>query len=183
MDFKVFKNEFTEEKLNELQIKKYIPLSEKIGIIDGLIENILINEDGLYKIDLGNYELYSVFVTIKYFTDLEFSLSEEEKYEYEVEDYDFIMENNIKQFIIDNVGSDYFKFKELLNKTLEQEVEQRNSLQSVIIKSVEKLVGTLNNLTDEKKMGKLVKQFEKVVGKNPELLSFLKNAKQLGVAK
>lgn len=173
--------------INKLEITPYLTLTEKELIINGTEEieaqgivNSIIkeNKNGLFYIDNFSYEMLLTYYLLNYYANVQF-----EGTEFTVEDYDWIHSNNVFSDVVEKVGKDYEKFVGMLDKSLNQEVEQRNSLQSVIIKSVDKFIGKLDELSNPKKLKALGKVYQDIVGKNPELLSLLENAKQLGVAK
>lgn len=183
MKFSVLKKGFTKDKLDKLKIDTYLDLSKKSFILQGLenekgmVENILKEENGgLWVIDRFIYEMQLTYIVCSWYSNLKIK-------EFTVSDYDFIISNGIFDYIVKQVYVDYIRFKTMLDNMLEDELQKRNSLEGIIVRSVDKLLVTLNDLTDDKKMEKMVEQFQKVVKDNPKLLEIVQSASKLGVAK
>lgn len=169
MKFEDLKNDI--KKIEELEITTYLSLATKQLLIEGvedkkgLLDNILVqNESGLWKIDFTLYEIYTTNQLCNWYLDIEFGDT------FTSEDYDFIKKNNIEV----KLTNDAYVFEEMLNKYLKQEIEQRNSLSNTLIRISDKFMAKLDDISDPKKMNKLMKTYEKIKETNPELLTLVK---------
>jgi hypothetical protein len=160
--------------LEQLEIKQYIPIDDKASIVSAIGEQMIVEEDGFASVDLGSKELFTTFAMAKYYGGIIFDLNEEEKNIYGADEYDFLHENGVIKYIEEQTD-DVWKFLQLLEDTLKNELEKRNSIASIAVRYLDKFMVKLDDLTDDKKMGKMVKQFEKAVSKNPVLLELLKD--------
>lgn len=166
----------------EIQLNKYIPLIDKMAIIDAIKDNMIDIEDGFATINIYNKELYMTFAISKYYGGIEYAEDENGIFVYGEDEYNFLQENGVIQFIEDNVN-DIWKFTQLLENALEQEIEKRNSLPSIVLKLGTQLISKLDEMSDPKKLKQLGKVMKDITDKNPMLLDLLKDANLKGVIK
>lgn len=177
--FEELKKTFSQDKLNDLEITKYLTLTQKNFIFEGteeetgLINSILKEENNLWFIDRYSYEVHLAHIILNWYGNVQFE-------QFSVDEYDFVQENGVLNFIINQVD-DYYKFTNMLDNILQDELEKRNSLEGIVARGLEKLMDKLDDLTDDKKMAKMVKQMKKAVDGNPQLLELLQLEKLQGV--
>ena len=178
--------------LADINIERYIGLATKMVMIEGfnytddngvelhakgIVERVLEEVDGVLKLNRYVYELNVMYEALKNYTDIDFEDSE-----FTMADYDMFITNGIWSFVSGN--SDFNVFYRLLDEAIAQKINGYNSLSSAIRQSVDKLLTTLNDLTDDKKMDNMLKTLNKAMKRNPELkecFSDFKDLKNAGV--
>ena len=166
-----------------VKVKKYVKLSQKIAVIEGfeteeddreivhingIVDDVIVEKDGIHKLDFMAFELHSMYHIIDLYTDIEIND------DFTIDDYDFIKENEICDFIMNSGNCDIYDFMDTLRGAINKELENRNSLSSVVNKALEKVTIALSDLTDSKKMNKMLKSLSKGLEKNPELKEYMK---------
>jgi len=156
------------EILEGVEIKPYLSTIEKKVIIDNIINgSVETDENSIIKINFFNKKLISDISLITNYTNLIFSDDNS------IEDYDFLSQYKILNYIIENIDNDELDFiYNMVEDELEQQIIIGNSLESVIAKGLNKLI---DKIPDEKSMNKLINNLPKVLNKiKPENLEILK---------
>lgn len=108
MKGKMLKGAQLEEFVSKtLEVKKYIGIKEKKKLVDSIVRDCVIYEDGVFKFD--EIEQYITFMmkTIAAYTNLEMSDDLEE-------DYDALCENNLLDVVVDTFKKEYEEVNILL---------------------------------------------------------------------
>lgn len=140
-----------------IEIKPYLSFVEKKivseSIINGSLEQ---NEDGLTICNYFNKKLLSDIAFISNFTNIEIG-------EEFLEDYDYLCEQGIIKYVLDNINVDDWDFIEgMVNRSIGQEIKISNSLESIITKGINKFTDKLPTDKELKSLSKsLVKDLNK----------------------
>ena len=156
------------EILEGVEIKSYLSTIEKKVIIDNIINGSVETDDNsIIKINFFNKKLISDISLITNYTNLIFSDDNS------IEDYDFLTQYKILNYIIENIDNDELDFiYNMVEDELEQQIKIGNSLESVIVNGLNKLI---DKIPDEKSMNKLISNLPKSINKiKPENLAVLK---------
>ena len=156
------------EILEGVEIKSYLSTIEKKVIIDNIINGSVETDDNsIIKINFFNKKLISDISLITNYTNLIFSDDNS------IDDYDFITQYKILNHIIKHIDSDELEFiYNMVEDELEQQIKIGNSLESVIVNGLNKLI---DKIPDEKSMNKLISNLPKSINKiKPENLAVLK---------
>ena len=154
------------EKIKEVKVKDYISITTKQmivfgysmddgthaeGIVDMCIEQ---RDDGMYYENIIEREIVSkLFLIQVYCENVEFN-------EIKVNEtmYDFYMTNGLYNYVVENIPNDeYWKFMELIEEGIYQELKIKNSLSAILNRGLNKLADIINNNLDPKKLNKLIK--------------------------
>ncbi len=156
------------ELVNEIQVKKYISITEKQMTINGfadddgnyypgIIDSCLEKKDGMYFINYFRKEmLVNLAIVQSYCDNVEFDEIENEN----MTMYDFYNISGILKKVIDNIPDlEYWKFTDFVDSTLQQELDVRNSVSAVLNRGIE----DVKIILEDKAM-----QFIKIVEKNTD---------------
>ncbi len=180
--FNELKENFNEEKLDELEITPYLKLSEKMFLLEGSedepgLVDIILKQDSytnLWYIDRFSYEIHLTYTILNWYANISFEDN------FTVDDYDWIQENSVYDFIVNKI-EDCWKFIDILNSKLEDEIEKRNSLSAVLNNGLKMLLVKIDEFSDPEKLKMLNKEIKKIVKDNPFLIDLVKDAKIKGV--
>jgi len=170
--FSELKENFTKEKLEELEVKTYLPLAEKMGIIDGIIDSLIIEDDGIFVLDVRMKELLLTYVVCKYYGQIEFEENEDGIIEFNDTEYDWIQENGVYDYLSTDVDYTFF---DIFYKRIEQELEKRNSVGAVLNRFSSKLIEKLNDIGDEEKMKSLMNLTDEALVRYPFIKDIIGN--------
>lgn len=93
--------------IKTLNVKNYISIKEKKDLIDNIIKDSVLYEDGMFKFnEIDKYIIFTMY-TINKYTDLELSDDIEN-------DYDVLCENNLLGLLIDSFSGEYHNISSLL---------------------------------------------------------------------
>lgn len=161
------------ELLNKtLEVKKYISIKEKRALIDDIINNCILYENGVYKFD--DIDKYIVFTmkTIAAYTNLELSADIED-------DYDELCRANLLNIVIETFAGEYENVNLLLQmkcdyilsgNTIE---EQFGKFLTGILDKVDGITEVLSNKIEDFDLNNLPVNMEDL-GKLMEFINSLK---------
>ena len=172
MKFEELKKDFTKEKLNELEIKTYLPLAEKMGIVDGVMDSLIINEDGYFVLDIYKKELLLTYILFAYYAQIEFEEDENGIIQFDDEEYDWIIENSVYDFITTKIDYNFF---DIFYRKIEQELEKRNSISAVLNRLGNKLINKLDELGDEEKLQGMMNLADEALVRFPFIADIVKS--------
>jgi hypothetical protein len=155
-----------------LEIKTYLPLAEKMGIIDGIIDSLIIEDDGIFVLDVRMKELLLTYVVCKYYGQIEFEENEDGIIEFNDTEYDWIQENGVYDYLSTDVDYTFF---DIFYKRIEQELEKRNSVGAVLNRFSSKLIEKLNDIGDEEKMKSLMNLTDEALVRYPFIKDIIGN--------
>lgn len=123
-----------------LEVKKYVGIKEKRSLIDDIINNCILYEDGIYKFD--DIDKYVVFTmkTIAFYTNLELSTDMEN-------DYDSLCESNLLNLIIETFAGEYENISLLLQMKCEY-ILSGNTIEAQVGKFLTGILDQVNDLSD-----------------------------------
>jgi len=151
-----------------ITIKPYLSHVEKKILCENIINASLDqDENGLVVADYFNRELTKNIGIIVNYTDIEMS-------EEFLEDYDFLCEQGIVDYILNNMNkSDRYFIKSMVSKGIEQEIKIGNSIESILAKNLQNLI---YKIPDEKFIKKLMNDIPKSINKiKPDNMAILKD--------
>jgi hypothetical protein len=127
------------ELKKELEMKFYIPIGDKINIVNSMADTLIVkNEEGYATYDgIARYIIFTTTV-IKLYTNLEFDIESLTAVDNKIElthlceQYDLLMENGWLFPILEMIGEDYKDFNSLLNMKWEERMNQLNSSEATI---------------------------------------------------
>ncbi len=137
--------------VKEIKVKQYLPLVDKMILIEGF-ENeterysgivddaIKQNNEGMYCIDYISKKIATVLGIIQKYAEIEFD-------DVEVDNllYDFCITSGIWNKVKSNIPeSEYFEIIGLIDDVIEQEIEIKNSVASVLNRRLNNLASVLN---------------------------------------
>jgi len=141
-----------------IEIKPYLSHIEKKIVCDNIISASLNqNENGLIICDFYNQKLTTDISIIVNYTNIE--ISEDEF----IEDYNYLCEQGIIKYVLNNMNKDEFNFiEDMVSANINQERKIGNSLESIIAKGINKLTDKLPTDKELKSLSKsLVKDLNK----------------------
>ena len=151
-----------------LEVKSYLPLVEKQLIVNKIIDScIIVDENGLSKIDFFYKYLTTQISLIVNYTSLEFS-------ENIIEDFDYLAEYIGIEWIIDKISPiEVCIIQELVDDELDQVVKINNSIESIAQKGIndlkviieEGITKIVEKLPNDKQIKSLSKSLIKDVNK------------------
>ncbi|MDD4804546.1 MAG: hypothetical protein PHN69_05160 [Candidatus Pacebacteria bacterium] len=160
-------------KLYEMQVLSYLPIAHKTLMINGgeevdgikevtgIIDDCIKEKNGMYYIDHFAKEVSFVLCVVMNYTDLEFD-EIELKEGYTI--YDFIMESRIWECVQKHIPEEEMrKIHNLLDESLYQELEIKNSLQGILSRNLIKFVDVVDKNMNPKEMKSLLKAVSKEV--------------------
>ena len=143
---------------NTIDIKQYVSYIEKKLLCIDILESCLItDENGLLSCDYFTKKLITDLKLVANYTDLEFT-------DEFIEDYDFLCEHGILDYIIKNIPDSELNFiDEMVGCELNQRIKISNSLESIVAKGMNKLIGKIPTDKELKSLSKsLIKDINKM---------------------
>lgn len=155
-----------------IETKKYLPIKQKKELIESIVNECVLYEDGVYKFDdIDKYICFTMRV-IEAYTNLELSNDLEE-------DYDMLCEASLLDLIINTFKKEYDEVNILLQMKCEY-ILTSNSLESQVgrfldsvLEKIDVLVNALSNKVDNFDMSNLPISSEDIT----KLLDFLNKQK------
>ena len=155
-----------------IEIKKYLPIKQKKELIESIVNECVLYEDGVYKFDdIDKYICFTMRV-IEAYTNLELSNDLEE-------DYDMLCEASLLDLIINTFKKEYDEVNILLQMKCEY-ILTSNSLESQVgrfldsvLEKIDVLVNALSNKVDNFDMSNLPISSEDIT----KLLDFINKQK------
>ena len=151
----------------DIEVKKYLPISTKQTIIETLLSDCLIYADnGTIECDYILRDVVLSLVYIFQYTNIEHEESEDEEndgsYINMLDVYDLFQEYGILEAIQNEIP---LKERHFISDILDRQIEQRlafeNSIEGIVSKGIDMLVGTVNNNTNPKELQKLIRTLSK----------------------
>jgi hypothetical protein len=151
----------------EINIKKYLPIVEKMVMIKGLkdgdinqngiVDESLEEHNGLLYVDYFKKEISIVCNLIQWYTDIEIDIVELENTH-----YDFYVTSGLWDYIKSNLNNEYKTNIELIDMSIEEELRKHNSMESIVNNN---LVNLINRIPTDKELKQLAKTLMKDVNK------------------
>jgi hypothetical protein len=144
----------SQEVAEQIQIKKYISVGEKSLFIKNIIEQSLSeNENGMSVCDYIQKNIAWDMNILLFYTDIE--LDGEDV----VSDYDFLVESGVMKVIKDIIPeSEKYLLSDILYEEINQKINISNSIESIVLKGVTKLVEVIDKNTNPKQLKNLIKE-------------------------
>lgn len=155
-----------------IETKKYLPIKQKKELIESIVNECVLYEDGVYKFDDIDKYICFIMRVIEAYTNLELSNDLEE-------DYDMLCEASLLDLIINTFKKEYDEVNILLQMKCEY-ILTSNSLESQIgrfldgiLEKIDVLANALSNKVDNFDMSNLPISGEDIT----KLLDFLNKQK------
>jgi hypothetical protein len=127
----------------ELELKQYIPFSDKRELCLSVINACCTKEGGLIKVDsVSRYILFTISVISKY-TVLEFSSDEE--YD-SIDEYDMLCEAGLLNPVLGLIGEEYGACNNMLNMMMDDVIANNNTIEAVLGHALDKVSDSLDYL-------------------------------------
>lgn len=132
-----------------LEIREYIPITEKRAIIEELIKKIITEEDLLTTYDSIVKYLVFTIATISVYTNLDATTPE---------DYDTLRETKLLFEILEKIKGhgDYEDFHNMFEMRFKDYMRDKNTLMGTVNKLLESLKSVMENF-DTEELGELLK--------------------------
>ena len=129
----------------QLEVKDYLSIKEKRNLIDDIVNASVLFENGVFKFDAIAKYVYFTMYTIAAYTNLELSDDIED-------DFDELSKAKLLPVIISSIQSEYDDINILLQMQCDSLLEN-NSIEVVVSKFLEDILGFLRNLESGLKTG------------------------------
>jgi hypothetical protein len=131
-----------------IEVKKYLSIKEKRALVEEIINNCILYEDGVYKFDEIDKYIAFTMKTIGTYTNIELSTNIED-------DYDVLCEAGLLNVIIESFGGEYDNVNLLLQMRTDYILSGNNieaqfgKFLAGILEKVDVLADTLSNKIDD----------------------------------
>ena len=138
---KMLKTAQLEESIaKKLEVKKYIGIKDKKALIESIVNECILFEDGVFKFDDIDKYICFTMRTIEAYTNLELSDDIEV-------DYDLLCENGLLNVVIDTFNGEYENVKILLQMKCDY-ILSDNSIEAQIGKFLSNISGKIDTFAD-----------------------------------
>lgn len=127
-----------------LEVKDYIPVIDKLRLVNNVLSECTEEEFGIIKVDSFKKYFQFTIAILQAHTNLEFSASGLDLYK----EYDMLCENGLLDPVIATFEDDYRKTNDILNMMYGDMIENNNNISNVVGSSVQKLSGSLSGLIE-----------------------------------
>ena len=124
----------------ELDIKEYLSIKRKKALIDNIINECILYENGVYKFDDTDKYIYFTMRTIETYTNLELSDDIED-------DYDLLCEAKLLNSIIETFTGEYENVKVLLQMKCDY-ILSSNTIESQLGRFLDSLLDKVDSVVD-----------------------------------
>lgn len=145
---KVAPNAVSEFLKKELEIKDYVPFSEKRELCQKVLKTCNTRDkSGLVKVDsVSRYIIFTLSVISEY-TNIEFSSGEDSKLD-PLDEYDMLCKNHLLNPILEVIGEEYAACNNMLNMMMTDIETNNNTVEAVLGHNLGKLVGSIDDFID-----------------------------------
>lgn len=166
-----------------IEVRKYLPINDKLNLVYKIIEMARENSEDLFKINYVYKEFFYEIEMIRAYSNIDFStidklansdkIEEQEKYGGKlIEFYDLLKEHGIIDYTLNLINTDE---KVFIKKCIEEQIQENhivnNSLGAILSKALDKLIERIPTDEAMKSVTKeLVDNLKKI---NPENLKLL----------
>ncbi len=159
-------------KLEELNIKTYLPLLNKKILVDNICTDLIeYDENGLAFVNEVQKKISISIAVLLNFCDIE--ILEEDNIDDVIETLDLLFETGKYSEIEEYIGDDLFELLCAVEAEIENIKLRNNSLESIVAKGLNKIINTLPN---DKQIKKLIAEVPKQLNKiKPEQLGLIKD--------
>ena len=127
--------------VDEFEIREYVPVGEKFGIVQQIADNIIKVDKGYAVIDRLQREINLYYLLISLYTNIEF-----EEVDFTDKDCDFLAMNKFKDYLRKITKNDSHDFERLFSDVLIDEVRRLNSGMSFDIDGTKDVLDQFKNL-------------------------------------
>jgi len=140
-----------------IQIKSWISFAKKQLICENVVDNCLEYDDDILLCNYFTKKLLLDMSLVTFYTNLEFSDDNS------LEEYDFLCENGIMKYIIEEIDrEEYWFITETIDEIVEQKIKIHNSIENMINKGINVLI---QKLPTNKELKSLIKSTIKDINK------------------
>lgn len=159
-------------KPEELEIKKYLPLLNKKILVDNICADIVeYDENGIAFVNEIQKKISIAIAVLLNYCDVE--ILEEDNMGDIIETLDLLFETGKYSEIEEYIGNDLDELKLAIETEIENIKLRNNSLESIVAKGLNKIINTLPN---DKQIKKLMAEIPKQINKiKPEQLGLIKD--------
>lgn len=125
-----------------LEVKEYIPVIDKLRLVNKVLAECTEEEFGIIKVDSFKKYFQFTIAVLQTYTNLEFSANGLDLYR----EYDMLCETGLLDVIISIFESDYRKTNDILNMMYGDMIENNNNVANVVGKSARVLSESLTGL-------------------------------------
>jgi len=144
-------------KIEELNIKSYLPLLHKRVVVNQILDDIIsYDENGLAFVDNTQKTITVSLSVLLNYCDIE--LSENPDTNDIIDVLDLLFENNTYEEIQNKIGNDVYDLLWLVDEEVENLKMKKNSLESIVAKGINAL---LLKIPSDKELAKLIKTASK----------------------
>lgn len=164
------KGELSIENLG-IEINKYLPILTKQALVNLVIENSTIEENGINKINHAIKQMTYELLLVRYYSNIDFSIIDkaEDSTQKLIEFYDLLKESGVIDYIISNIPKSEINF---LNGCLRKQVKQEENMNSSFVVVIGQFLNNLlDKIPDEKGMIEIAKQLQNIDTKKFEWLN------------
>ncbi|HHX70065.1 MAG TPA: hypothetical protein GX708_18705 [Gallicola sp.] len=156
----------------ELHIKTYLPLIHKKILVDNICTDLIeYDENGLAFVNEIQKKISISVAVLINFCDIE--ILEEDNMDDVIETLDLLFETGKYSEIEEYIGNDLDELKLAIETEIENIKLRNNSLESIVAKGLNKIINTLPN---DKQIKKLIAEIPKQINKiKPEQLGLIKD--------
>ncbi len=156
----------------QLEVKKYLPVLEKIELTSSVAKGCINREDGLFIVNHGAKEIAYKLSIIEKYSNL--TLPKDE-----IEGFDLISRSGILDIVLENIPEkELSTLHELLDNKITEERDkynQENRLETIIKKGVDGLLYTIDNFIGDGTATDLIESVKTSLnGIEPDKLEFVK---------
>lgn len=138
---KMLKGASLEELISKkLEVKKYIGIKDKKELIESIVNECIIYDEGVFKFDEIDKYICFTMKTIEAYTNLELSNDIED-------DYDLLCQSNLLNVVINTFNGEYENVKVLLQMRCDY-ILNENNIESQIGKFLSGLLDKIDNVSN-----------------------------------
>ena len=135
-----------------VDVKSYLPFVEKKMLCNSIIGDCLEEDDGILMCDYFTKKIAMDIGFIVNYSDIELG-------EDFVEEYDFLVENKVAQYIFSNIDEDEMLFMySMVNEVLNEKLRINRSIESVLSKGMSMLI---QRIPTDKQIKSIIKLLSK----------------------
>ena len=167
-----------------IEVRKYLPINDKLNLVYKIIEMSNENSGDLFKINYVYKQFFYEIEMVRAYSNIDFStidkladsdkIEEQEKYgDKLIEFYDLLKEHGIIDYTLDLINTDEKVFiKQCINEQIKENHVVNNSLGSILSKALDKLIEKIPTDEGMKSVAtELVNNLKKINPENLKLLS------------
>ena len=135
-----------------IEFISYIPFVKKKIMCESIADSCIKEENGMITCDHCMKQLTTDIMLINNYTNLEFN---EESY---VEEYDYLCENDILNYIVDKINeTETYFIQDMVWEEIENRMRVSNSIEGILTRGVNKIADIINTNLNSKQIKSIIK--------------------------